>query len=298
MRAAPLFLFALGTAVAASNMTVPADGLVRNGGLVSVEDGCVWLTGGQTGSWAEYDVQLPTWVKSFAVDIEWWSPRPGDGIAVYLYDCGAKGPDAILGAPGGLDYHWRLWSVSTDRYGFFSSSPEFLLTRGGNPGGLRPVDDAWRVRLLVYADGGLPFVTDESVRLERVRWNISERDELWAPDSPSWGALVVPADAQGFDFERDLLVASATGRPPVGEELTARGRLLAIRAATVQALALAVAYIGNYVPDAVKPDQLPGYRILNRERLGDGRWFVEVGIPLNGPGGLADFLGYIEIRRK
>jgi hypothetical protein len=278
---------------------VPADDLVRGGGLVTLdEEGCVWLTGGQTGSWAEYEARLPSWVESFAVDVEWWSPRPGDGIAVYLYDYGAKGLDAILGAPGGLDYHWRLWSVSTDRYGFNSSSPEFLLTRGGNPGGLRPVDDAWRVRLLIYADGGLPFVTDEAVRLERVRWNISERDELWAPDSPSWGALVVPADAPGFDFERDLLVASATGRPPAGEELTARGRLLAVRAATVQALALAVAYLGDVTTDTVKPDQLPGYRILESRQLDDGRWLVEIGIPLNGPGGLADFLGYIEIRRE
>jgi len=298
MKAAPFLIFFLSAAVAASNLTVPADDLVRGGGLVSVECGGVRLTGGQTGSWAEYEVKLPFWVKSFAVDIEWWSPRPGDGIAVYLYDFGAKGSAGILGAPGGLDFHWRLWSVSTDRYGFSSSSPQFLLTRGGNPGGLRPVDDAWRVRLLVYADGGLPFVTDESVHLERIRWNISERDELWGPDSPSWSTLLVPGDASGFDFERDLLVASATGRPPVGEELSARGRLMAIRAATVQALALAVAYLGNVVADVVKPDQLPGYRILNREPLDDGRWLVEIGIPLNGPGGLADFLGYTEIRRK
>jgi hypothetical protein len=294
----PLLVFlSLHVAVWAFNLTVPVEDMERSGGLVAAEVGYVRLTGGVSGSWAEYEVTLPPWVRSFALDIEWWSPRPGNGIAVYLYDYDARGPDEILGAPAGLDYHWRLWSVSADRYGFSSSSPKFLLTRGDNPGGLRPTDDGGRIRFLVHVEGGLPFVTDELVCLERIRWNLSERDELWVPDSPGWSTMSVPAGSEGFDFERGLLTASATGRPPVGEELTARGRLMAIRAATVQALAMAVAYIGNVTPDSLKPDQLPGYRVLTRERLDDGRWLVEIGIPLNGPGGLADFLGYIEIRR-
>ncbi|MCD4732918.1 hypothetical protein K8R78_01625 [bacterium] len=277
---------------------MPASHLDSSTGMVRLDDSVfadgARLLGGVHGAGAVYELTVPVWARSVALAVDWWTPRPGDGIALYVYDHSADSTDEFLGLPG-EDLHWRLWGSSTDSSGLAVGSPEFLLLSRENPGGITPIDSEGTLRVLLWAEGGLPFVTDELVYLEQLRWRFSERDELWRR-TPEWSSLSVPADATGFDFQRGLLIAGGSGR--AGQAGSARGRLLAARAATVQALNLAVVYINEVVQRGVDSGKLPGYRILSEEELPGGSVRVEVGIPLNGAGGLAEFLGFAEITSK
>jgi hypothetical protein len=279
---------------------MPASHLDSSTGMVRLDNAVftdgVRLLGGVQGAGAVYELTVPVWARSVALAIDWWTPRPGNGIALYVYDHSATSADEFLGLPGG-DLHWRLWGNSTDSNGLAVASPEFLLLSRDNPGGITPIDSEGSLRVLIWAEGGLPFVTDELVYLEQLRWRFSERDELWRR-TPEWSSLVIPADSTGFDFQRGLLIAEGIGRPSANQAGSARGRLLATRAATVQALNLAVVYINEVVQRSVDSGKLPGYRILIEEELPGGRIRVEIGIPLNGAGGLAEFLGFAEIISK
>ncbi len=276
---------------------MPASRLDSSTGMVRLDDAVfangVRLLGGIHGAGAVYELTVPTWARSVALAVDWWTPRPGNGIALYVYDHSATSVDEFLGLPNG-DFHWRLWGNSTDSPGLAIGSPEFLLLSGDNPGGITPIDSEGSLRVLIWAEGGLPFVTDELVYLEQLRWRFSERDELWRR-TPEWSSLVIPADSTGFDFAGGLLIADGIGRAGAGQVGSARGRLLATRAATVQALNLAVVYINEVVQRGVDSGKLPGYRVLRKEELPGGQVWVEIGIPLNGAGGLAEFLGFAEI---
>jgi len=279
---------------------MPAAHLDSSTGMVQRDDsvfaGGVRLLGGVSGAGAIYELTAPVWARSVALSVDWWTPRPGDGIALYVYDHSATAHDEFLGLPGG-DLHWRLWGSSTDSSGLAGGSPEFLLLSGDNPGGITLIDSEGTLRVMIWAEGGLPFVSDELVYLEQLRWRFSERDELWRL-TPEWSSLIIPADSIGFDFEQGLLITEGIGRAGAGQVGSTRGSLLATRAATVQALNLAVVYINTVVQRGVDSGKLPGYRILSAEEPTAGQIQVEIGIPLNGPGGLAEFLGFAEISSK
>jgi hypothetical protein len=288
----------LGLAVIALAVAAPVNALEqaavdyeRTRGLVRETAGEeLQLLGGPAGSWVVYSVTPPPWAVSFALAVDWWAVRPGDGLAVYVYDHSNSPAPAVTANPD-LDEHWRLWQSSRDVTRFASSNPRYLLLDGPNPGGLIPRGADGALRVLLYADGGLPLATDEAVYLRELEWTFSKRDELWRP-TPEWSDLYLDADAAGFDFADDLLYAEGTGRAPVEYRGTARGRYLALRAAVVEALKLAVVRINEQVRLEVQLDELPGYRVVERAEVGDGWWRALVAVPLNGPGGLAEKLGY------
>ena len=291
-------LLTLLAALPAAGETLDAGSFNESGGAVGRRsDGGVVLVGASEGAWVAYELTPPPWAVSFSLALDWWLVRPGDGCAVYIYDHAATGPDEIYGHPD-LDHHWRLWQVSSHLGRFASSNPRFLLLDGGNPGGLRPRGPQGRLRVLVRVDGGVPLFTDELAVLEELEVVYSDRDELWRPTSPDWSDLYLAADAPALDYEKDLLAAEGRGRAPLEYRDSARGRLMAERAALVNALQNAVVALNEQVAIQLVPDELPGYRIIESRELDDGYWSVRVGIPLNGPGGLAEHLGYHRILPK
>ena len=111
-------------------------------------------------AYAIYDFRVPKYLDSFAASVRVKNPR-GKKIDVYLYNYGTKREQQLLSKPD-LEDRWIRWESVLVDGDWRSRSPEFIWA-ASKTGALDFLGPYGVVRLMFYADGGLPPVFDRDL---------------------------------------------------------------------------------------------------------------------------------------
>ncbi|MRR09453.1 hypothetical protein EG831_05130 [bacterium] len=225
---------------------------------------------------AVYEFDAPAGTGRFAAAVQFRNLK-GKWLKLYVYNYGAAPADGVTGNRN-LDPRWRLWQA-TDMAGgvWTSANPEWV--DAGAPGGrfdfLGPRS---KIRLLLYADGGVPFFGDGRFLIEQVRI-------LCDAPSAEAAANIVPLLVTSEDawVEGGYLLVKGRGKQPVnpdrpGDENSRRA--MAQRAATVVAQRNLAVALGR-IPRSGGTAQLPGIRVRETKDLGNGEVEVTIEVPLD-----------------
>lgn len=223
-----------------------------------------------------YDFRVPKYLDSFAASARVKNPR-GKKIDVYLYNYGTKEEQQMLSKPD-LDSKWIRWESVLIDGDWRSRSPEFIWARS-KTGVLDFLGTYGVVRLMFYADGGLPPDEDEIYFIDKVSLIWSEGINI--------DSLLQALSSKKVWREGDFLVTEGIGLRPQGVP-PAQARAMAMRAATVEAQRNFAEILGDI--ESVKRGSkttstttatVRGARIRKTEYLEDGSVKVIVELPIS-----------------
>jgi len=227
-------------------------------------------------AYAIYDFRVPKYLDSFAASARVKNPR-GKKIDVYLYNYGTKEEQQILSKPD-LDSKWIRWESVLIDGDWRSRSPEFIWARS-KTGALDFLGNYGVVRLMFYADGGLPPDEDEIYFIDKVSLIWSEGINI--------NSLLQALSSDKIWREGDFLLTEGIGVRPQGVP-PAQARAMAVRAATVEAQRNFAELLGEI--EKVKRDSktartttatVRGARTRDTEYLEDGSVKVIMELPLS-----------------
>lgn len=119
-----------------------------------------------------------------------------------------------------LDSHWILWESTSQGADWQSSRPEYLTLREGR-GAIDYLGDENILKLLLYADGGMPPVSDELFYIDALTLRFPTYEEIFK--------RVTAMDSVWI--EGQYLFAKGVGFAPAEAKNPAMGRATAYRAA-------------------------------------------------------------------
>jgi|GEM_PF-1209539 len=227
-------------------------------------------------AYAIYDFKVPKYVNSFAASATVKNPREKN-IDVYLYNYGTKREQQMLSKPD-LDSEWIRWESVLVDGDWRSRSPEFIwaTTKTGALDFLGPYGV---IRLMFYADGGLPPDEDEIYFIDKVSLIWSEGIDV--------DSLLQALSSEKVWRQGDFLITEGIGLRPQGVP-PAQARAMAVRAATVEAQRNFAEILGEI--EKVKRGSettttttatVRGARIRETEYLEDGSVKVIAELPLS-----------------
>jgi len=223
-----------------------------------------------------YDFRVPKYLDSFAASATVKNPR-GKKIDVYLYNYGTKEEQQMLSKPD-LDSKWIRWESVLIDGDWRSRSPEFIWARSKTDA-LDFLGNYGVVRLMFYADGGLPPDEDEIYFIDKVSLIWSEGINI--------DSLLQALSSDKIWREGDFLLTEGIGVRPQGVP-PAQARAMAVRAATVEAQRNFAELLGEI--EKVKRDSktartttatVRGARTRDTEYLEDGSVKVIMELPLS-----------------
>jgi len=225
---------------------------------------------------AVYEFDAPQGTDRFRAAVRFQNLK-GRWLKLYVYNHGSSADNAMFGNKN-LDPHWRLWQATNSAGGdWVSANPEWVYA--GSPGDrFNFIGPDNKVKLLLYADGGLPYLGDGRFLIERVMLDCD------APTAEA-AADIVPllVTSENAWVEGGFLLVKGVGKQVVnpnrpGDE-NARRRL-AQRAATVVAQRNLAVAIGK-IPRSGGTAQIPGTRVRETKDLGNGEVEVTIEVPLD-----------------
>lgn len=222
---------------------------------------------------AIYEFSLPPGTKRFKASVQFVKQR-GKELKIYVYN---YGPFADNDAAGNkkLAPNWWLWQTAENDGVWSSTNPEWCYA--GAPGGKYDfLGPQGRLKILLYADGGVPLLGDGCYLIQKVAI-ISDAAVAGANAS----ATPVIITSENARVEGRFLLVSGLGvvNPKTTGDDEKTKRLMAIRAATVVAqrnLAVALGVIQQNGGEA----QIPGARVRETKNLGNGQYRVTIEVPL------------------
>jgi len=223
-----------------------------------------------------YDFRVPKYLDSFAASARVKNPR-GKKIDVYLHNYGTKEEQQMLSKPD-LDSKWIRWESVLIDGDWRSRSPEFIWARS-KTGALDFLGTYGVVRLMFYADGGLPPDEDEIYFIDKVGLIWSEGINI--------DSLLQALSSDKVWREGDFLVTEGIGIRPPGVP-PGQARAMAMRAATVGAQRNFAEVLGEIETvksgsqaKSIAATTVRGARIRETKYLEDGSVKVIVELPLS-----------------
>jgi len=227
-------------------------------------------------AYAIYDLRLPRYIDSFAASATVKNPRDKK-IDVYLYNYGTKREQQLL-SKSELSDRWIRWESVLVDGDWRSRSPEFIWAKS-KTGVLDFLGPSGVVRLMFYADGGLPPDEDEIYFIDKVSLIWSEGMDV--------DSLLQALATDKVWRDGDFLLTEGIGVRPQGVP-AGQARAMAVRAATAQAQRNFAEILGEI--EKVKSDSkvtrtttatVSGARTRGTEYLDDGSVKVIMELPLS-----------------
>jgi hypothetical protein len=227
-------------------------------------------------AYAIYDFRVPKYLASFAAGATVKNAR-GEKIDVYLYNYGTKREQELLSKPD-LENRWIRWESVLVDGDWRSRSPEFIwaTTRTGALDFLGPYGV---VRLMFYADGGLPPDEDEVYFIDKVSL-------IWK-QGINVDSLLQALATDKVRREGDFLVTEGIGRQAQGMP-AGQARAMAVRAATVEAQRNFALILGEVEKTDSGSEStrtatanVPGARTRDTQYLEDGSVKVIMELPIS-----------------
>jgi len=272
MRKFTLFLMlTLSIAGMASGAEITIDGSHLEGSSrnAKVAGQAARLAGFFTYGAAEYSVPLPPSADRVKMELS-FDNQSGKWLKMYVYNYGTIYDDPSYRNQK-LAPNWRLWQATNGTGSWSTKNPEYLYTTSSD-GRLDYLGPENRLRLLFYADGGVPFLGDGRFLIKQIRITYSSSEDIAA-------RIITSANAW---IEGDYLLVRGTGKGRVsidipGYESMARSQ--ALRIARVTAYKNLGIALGRISPKGGTAN-IPGARVRATKMLEDSSVEVILELPL------------------
>ncbi len=223
---------------------------------------------------AVYEFSVPQGTDRFKAAVQFVNQRH-KWLKLYVYNYGGAAGETF--GNKNLDPHWRLWQATDGGGVWVTANPEWVYA--GAPGAKYDfAGPQHKVKLLLYADGGVPFLGDGRFLIQQVRLLC---DAPSAQAATSVVPLIVTSkDAWlegGYLLVKGVGVAAVNPNRPGGENTR---RAMAIRAATVGAYRNLAVALGK-IPRSGGTAQIPGSRVREQKDLGNNQYEVTIEVPLD-----------------
>jgi hypothetical protein len=224
---------------------------------------------------AVYEFSVPQGTDRFRAAVQFTNLKD-KWLKLYVYNYGSA-VDNPQFQNKNLDTHWRLWQATNGTGTWVSANPVWVYANSQD-GRFDFTGPQGKVRLLLYADGGLPYLGDGRFLVQQVTLDCD------APTAEA-AADIVPLIVTSQDawVEGGFLLVKGQGKQIVnpnrpGDE-NAR-KALAVRAATVVAYRNLAVALGR-IPRSGGTGQIPGTRVRETKDLGGGEVEVTIEVPLD-----------------
>ena len=177
---------------------------------------------------AVYEFQVSGKAERLGAEVDFINPKKKN-LSVYLYNYGTA-KDGNPAHSKDVDGKWWLWGESQEDNW---TAPGEQEARDGS-GKMAFVSSGGKVRMLLHAPGGIPYISDGLFFISRVGLVIKAAEAGLVGFEPSENAWM----------EGGLVLAKGIGKPPEGMN-PARGRILALRAAKAVAMRNLLMSLGN-----------------------------------------------------
>jgi len=177
---------------------------------------------------AVYEFQVSGKAERLGAEVDFINPKKKN-LSVYIYNFGS-GKDANPAHSKDVDGKWWLWGESQEDNW---TAPGEQEARDGS-GKMAFVSSGGKVRMLLHAPGGIPYISDGLFFISRVGLIIKTAEAGLAGFQPSVNAWL----------DGGVAFAKGIGKPPQGMS-AARGRILALRAAKADAMRNLLVALGN-----------------------------------------------------
>jgi hypothetical protein len=256
------------------DFSIGSVGVVRN--EYAHPNGAVLVAFGED-AYAIYEIKVPSELSMFSARAALRNPRFRD-LDIYLYNYGTRREQRLLSKPG-LDSRWMKWETCLVDGEWKSRSPEFISARDPS-GALDFVGEYGLVRLLLYADGGIPPHEDALFFLGGVVLASYPISDILRQ--------VVDANSSVYIEGDSMLVTEAIGNAPDNVRTIAQAKAMARRAATTIAQRNLTAVVGELnertsgsMTVRTVAGTLVGARVRSTEDLADGRVKVTMELPVS-----------------
>lgn len=224
------------------------------------QGGAALLAGGVSFGAAVYEFSAPPGLARAGAEVEFENLK-GKWLKLYIYNHGtARDDEAVRNRR--LEPGWRLWE-STDQGGTWrTQNPELIDLKSGD-GRIDYLGPQNKVRLLLYAHGGVPYIGDARFLIKGVSLIFPDEDQAALREVK--GLLVTSEDAW---VEGEFLLVRGRGLPPLTGEPQGK-RVAAIRAAKVVAFRNLAVALGK-IPKSGGTAAIPPNKVRDTRYNADG----------------------------
>ena len=218
---------------------------------------------------AVYEFQVSGKAENLGAEVDFINPKK-KRLSIYLFNFGSA-KDANPARARDLDPKWWLWGDSQED-NWATPRPPADQEASDGTGKVAFVSPQGKVRMLLHAPGGIPYLSDGLFFISRVGLKVGTTE----------------AELTGFQTSEDawmeggLVLAKGIGKPPQGVN-PARGRILALRAAKAVAmrnLLLSMGEVRREDGTLYVQGTLVGVKVREEKTLPDGSVEVVVEMPV------------------
>jgi len=214
---------------------------------------------------AVYEFQVSRKAENLGAEADFINPKK-KRLSIYLFNFGSA-KDANPARAKELDPQWWLWGDSQEDNWVTPANQE----ASDGTGKVNFVSPQGKVRMLLHAPGGIPYLSDGLFFISRVGLAIKTAEAGLAGFQSSDNAWM----------EGGVALAKGIGKPPPGLQgmSAARGRILALRAAKADAMRNLLAALGNVRREdgtLIIQGTLQGVKTKEEKTLPDGSVEVTV----------------------
>lgn len=242
------------------------DGSSRN---AKVSGQSAQLSGFFTYGAAIYQVPLPPSADRVKMEVA-FDNQNGKWLKMYVYNYGTVYDD-----PGYrnkyLAPNWRLWQATNGNGSWSTKNPEYLYTTSSD-GRLDYLGPDNQLRVLFYADGGVPFIGDGRFLIKQIKITYSSSEAVAAQ-------IITSANAW---IEGSYLLVKGAGQNKVKIDLAGYesiGKAQALRSARVEAYRNLAVALGKISPQGGTA-RIPGARVRSTKFFEDGSAEIVLELPL------------------
>jgi hypothetical protein len=227
------------------------------------------LSGSFTYGAAEYSVPLPPSADRVKMDLS-FDNQSGKWLKMYVYNYGTVYDDPSYRNKN-LAPNWRLWQATNGTGSWATKNPEYLYTTSSD-GRLDYLGPDNKLRVLFYADGGVPYLGDGRFLIRQIKITFSSSEAVAAQ-------IITSANAW---IEGSYLLVRGEGKDKVKIDVAGYdniGKAQALRAARVQAFRNLGVALGKISPQGGTA-RIPGARVRSTKYFEDGSAEIILELPL------------------